>query len=69
MWKWDVRKHQSDVHVLPIDDTMEHTENRLCLCRPYVEEIAEHAVVVHHSADGREYFEPGYQPPKPEIAQ
>lgn len=52
-----------DTHVLPIADLREHQEIRQCLCRPTVEIMYEdldgqHAVVTHHSYDGREYFEP-----------
>lgn len=47
----------ADIHVLPVDDLIEHLELRQCVCRPDVDEDGEHAVIVHHSADGREYFE------------
>lgn len=52
----------SDIHVLPIGDTIEHLELRQCWCRPTVDDNAPDAVVVHHSADGREYYEPGFTP-------
>ena len=48
----------ADWHVLPINDTIEHLELRQCWCRPEIRdaEMAE-ALVIHNSADGREYFE------------
>ena len=49
----------SDVHVVPVNDLIQHQEIRQCPCRPDVEiQPNGNAVVVHHSADGREYFEP-----------
>lgn len=52
---------KGDVHVLPLNDAIEHLESRSCLCRPRIEEISLHAVVIHHAADGREHFESDYQ--------
>lgn len=52
--------HMSDIHVVPVNDIIEHLELRQCWCRPLV---TEHeygsAVVTHHAADAREYFEEG----------
>jgi hypothetical protein len=48
----------SDVHVLPINDLIEHSETRGCVCRPDVQDLGGGIVVVHHAADAREYFEP-----------
>jgi hypothetical protein len=50
----------ADVHVLPVDDTRPHDEVRQCWCRPRVDEEGGHPVIVHNSADGREYFEPDH---------
>lgn len=48
-----------DTHVLPLNDLITHLELRQCPCQPSVEEFPNgNAVVVHRSADGREYFEP-----------
>lgn len=47
-----------DVHVLPLNDLIEHHESACCVCRPTVEEYQAGRLIVHHSADGREYFEP-----------
>lgn len=47
----------SDVHVLPVDDLKEHVESVDCPCQPYVEVIGASLLIVHHSWDGREYFE------------
>lgn len=48
-----------DVHVLPLNDTVAHTELRQCWCQPRVDDENGTALVVHHSADCREYFELG----------
>ena len=47
----------ADIHVLPVNDLMAHEEIRQCWCRPTVDADAATPIVVHHSADGREYFE------------
>lgn len=49
----------SDIHVLPVNDTIEHLELRQCWCRPRIDEGTGAVVVIHNSADGREHFEPG----------
>lgn len=49
----------ADIHVLPINDAIEHKETHGCWCHPTVEIVSNGAtVVVHHSADGRETTEP-----------
>lgn len=49
-----------DIHVVPVNDTREHDEIRQCWCRPRLEEAGLRVLVVHNSADGREYFEPDH---------
>lgn len=48
-----------DEHVVPIDDEIGHDLMRNCWCQPFVEVSACgcHAMVIHRSADGREYHE------------
>jgi len=48
-----------DVHVVPIDDLEPHVDARDCWCHPTLvrEPDADRAVVIHHSADGRELIE------------
>lgn len=47
-----------DYHVVPLNDLVQHLQLRQCLCHPAVEEFPNgNAVVVHHAADAREYFE------------
>ena len=48
-----------DIHVLPLADLIEHIEAATCPCRP-TPEGDEPTVYVHHSADGREHFEPDH---------
>lgn len=50
----------ADRHVIPIDDAIPHDDTRGCWCQPTIELIDDgDALVVHHSADGRERTEPG----------
>jgi hypothetical protein len=54
----------NSVHVLPVDDHVEHTKDDSCVCGPRVEPAflddgSNGWVVVHHSLDGREMNEPG----------
>lgn len=48
------------VHVLPINDAIEHVLASTCWCRPTLDnaDTGETPVWVHHSADGRERNEP-----------
>lgn len=57
---------KSDIHVVPVDDWIEHdTETRVCWCQPTIEEHEDWsaALVTHHSADWRELHESGALPP------
>lgn len=52
-----------DIHVLPVKDLRPHDEVRQCWCRPRLELIGgDGAIVVHHSADGREHFDADAEP-------
>lgn len=52
-----------DIHVVPVNDIIEHEDIRQCWCRPRIERAdTPCAIVVHHSADGREHFEPDASP-------
>jgi len=48
----------SRVHVLPIDDLIEHEATEDCPCGPDTEFVSGGAVITHHSLDGREALEP-----------
>lgn len=45
------------IHVIPIDDLIEHEETEDCVCGPEVEFVPGGAVIGHHSLDGRELEE------------
>ena len=48
----------STVHVLPINDLIEHEDvGDSCVCGPDVEFVSGGQVIVHHSLDGREEHE------------
>ncbi len=49
-----------DIHVMPLNDLVEHLDNRTCICGPTE---TTPGVLVHHSLDGREMREPGYTGP------
>lgn len=51
-----------DVHVMPIDDLIEHDEADDCVCVPRLDPVEREDgsigwVIVHHSLDGREATE------------
>jgi len=43
--------------VVPLDDLKPHTESDDCECRPKIEYVEGGKLVIHHSYDGREFFE------------
>ena len=48
----------SDIyHVLPLNDLKPHVESERCRCQPTVEVVNGGRLIVHHSYDGREFFE------------
>ena len=52
-----------DIHVLPVDDLIEHVESETCWCVPFIESVrelddgVERRVIVHTAHDGRELVE------------
>lgn len=44
------------IHILPINDIKEHTEDTTCACNPEVkiEEESGSIIVIHNAFDGRE---------------
>lgn len=59
--------HGADVHIVPIGDLQKHDDgSRACWCQPRIETIDPRtgapfpswgALVIHHSADGRDLVE------------
>lgn len=46
-------------HVLPVNDLKDHEDGFSCWCRPRIErQVNGNTLVIHNSADGREFFEP-----------
>ena len=45
------------VHVVPINDLIEHEDSDDCICGPDTEFVSGGAVISHHSLDGRELNE------------
>lgn len=45
-------------HVLPVNDTDEHSSNgTYCRCRPSITEVENGLLVTHYAYDGREFIE------------
>jgi len=51
------RKVKDSIHVLPENDTWEHTKDFNCKCNPHLGFKGETVVVIHNSFDGRECTE------------
>lgn len=47
------------VHVLPLNDVVDHDDNEDCFCGPTAKFVEGGVVFVHHSVDGREMSERG----------
>ena len=45
------------IHVLPINDLIEHEETSTCPCRPKVEMENGEMIVIHNAMDNREIVE------------
>jgi len=66
MTEWYIITGKSEVrgevtHILPINDTREHTLRGDCWCEPRLDR--ETMIATHNSADGREQFELGERKP------
>jgi hypothetical protein len=50
--------HEFEIyHVLPVDDTEQHSESYKCHCNPEVRNEGLNMLVIHNSFDGREIIE------------
>ena len=45
---------ENDVHVVPLNDILEHSNDSDCWCDPEVNIVGADLVIVHNSFDGRE---------------
>ena len=45
------------LHVLPVNDWIDHEEATTCLCEPRVEFVNGEMLVIHNALDGREAAE------------
>lgn len=45
------------LHIIPINDLKEHTQESTCLCAPSVEVVNGEMIFTHHSYDRREHIE------------
>ena len=59
---WEVWELGSENHIVPVNDWMVHARSRRCPCLPFIDEELNPPVVIHHSADLREYSEPDHIP-------
>jgi hypothetical protein len=44
-------------HILPTNDSDEHSEGLYCKCNPRIKHTCDHVFVIHNSFDGREAVE------------
>ena len=44
-------------HIIPVNDLIKHKENEKCWCSPRVKVVNNSKIIIHNSADGREYIE------------
>lgn len=51
----------STVHVLPVNDLIDHACDDDCVCGPDTEFVEGGSIVTHHSLDGRELKEADYE--------
>lgn len=42
------------LHVIPLDDLIEHQESLMCACEPTICLDSGHTMIIHNSFDGRE---------------
>lgn len=57
--QWDdvlvTRHHNEALHLLPVDDLIDHEAQVNCPCKPHVEPLGEiDLLVAHYALDGRE---------------
>ena len=50
-----------EVHVIPVQDLIEHTETEDCICGPTTTFLESGKLVTHASLDGRELNEPDWK--------
>ena len=51
------RHRLADIHVLPINDVVEHEESEDCPCEPRIEGDGPRFIIIHHAFDRREFTE------------
>lgn len=56
---------EDELHVLPVDDLIEHEDSEDCPCGPQVTFLTGGKVVTHNSLDGREASEDRREGRKP----
>ncbi len=52
-----MERKQPKYHVLPVNDRLAHVELLTCKCKPEVKHESGYDIAVHHSFDGREFWE------------
>lgn len=54
---WAVVEAETGVHVIPIEDAVDHSLDGECTCGPAVDCSEDRPLYTHHSLDGREQYE------------
>lgn len=47
----DLKTWKIVANIFPIDDLIEHEGNETCICGPYMKEINQGSILVHHPLD------------------
>jgi len=63
--KWLAQSIGGESHVTPLEDALEHIQDRSCWCGPFIDG----KMVIHHSFDGRELAEGDMRPEYQERIQ
>lgn len=53
--QWLTTHREDGVHVVPLDDVVQHEFHEDCICGPTPELVQITWMYTHHSADGREF--------------
>lgn len=58
IYDWDQIPSERRIHILPVKDMHEHTEEGYkCMCNPKLRIENDHLIIIHNSWDGRELKE------------
>ena len=56
-----IAKGPDEMHIVPGNDLIEHTESEECVCGPALTDIGDGQMYIHSSLDGREHVQPDWK--------